>query len=142
MRNAILACLLIAGCASTSGGLGHSEYYPTDPKDAPVLAQGITEFVAQKQSPGDGAIVFQPVDESDPVATDLRKNLMARGYQVNVGAGPINRVLKYEIGPFQHSILVRVSLNGGDAAKLYTRTTDGTLAAASPFTSRGPGEGS
>ena len=138
---AAAATLALVGCAvHPGGGFSATEVTIADPRDAPVLALAITELVAAKEGPGPDPIVLQPAGLDDPVARDLKTDLLSRGYQVTQGAGPANRVLRYEIGPFGRSTLLRVSLNGGDAAKLFARSKDGALVAISPFTSRGPGE--
>ena len=127
---AALGLLLMAGCAN---GIQNSYVEAITSADAKVIGSGITAFVSDRQKPGAGPIALEVPKGDGLLAPEIRSAMEGAGYKI-VDVGGKHR-LRYQVTPLDTGMLVRLSLDGGDAARFYERSA-GTLAPTGPFTSR------
>jgi hypothetical protein len=131
MRKAIpfLYLLLVSGCAS---GL-HSYVDTLTPADAKVIGEGVVVFVKERASPNSGAIALEGPHNDALLAPEIQTELEAAGYKV--GEDGARHRLRYQVMTLDDGMLVRLSLDSGDAARFYQRSF-GTLSPSGPFTFR------
>jgi|tagenome__1003787_1003787.scaffolds.fasta_scaffold18895072_2 hypothetical protein len=135
IRIALLALVLVlAACAGTPAGTPRGSVAEgLRPGDAEVLAAAATDLIRQSAEPGDGPLGVRTNGDAEftPVLLD---HLRRAGFIVTGGER-----LRYQIGPIAEGMMVRVMLDGGDAARLYVRDRDGGLVPRGPVTVRRDG---
>ena len=122
--------LLLAGCAT---GIPNSYVEAVTSQDAKTIGEGIVAFVRDRQKPAAGPIALEVPEDDVLLAPEIKAALESAGYKVS-GPGARHR-LRYQVTPLGTGMLVRLSLDGGDAARFYQRNL-GTLAPNGPFTLR------
>lgn len=130
MRKTIPALwlLLASGCA---GGM-HSYVESLTPEDAKIVGAGIVEFVQARANPNSGGVAVEAPAADALLGPEVRSDLEAAGYKVGDEA---HHRLRYQVTPLDDGMLVRLSLDGGDAARFYGREF-GKLSPNGPFTLR------
>src|SRR5271165_2987982 len=130
MRKTVpLLLLLASGCAS-----GMRSYVETiTPDDTKTIGEGIVAFVRSRESPASGAIALEGPANDGLLAPEIQSELEAAGYKV--GNGDARHRLRYQVTALDDGLLVRLSLDDGDAARFYQRDF-GKLSASGPFTFR------
>ncbi|MFC0389138.1 hypothetical protein [Muricoccus vinaceus] len=126
VRNLTLALALSLGaCASLP-----PSYINPDlgAGDAPVLAQGVAGFVTLQG--GEGSVAIQAPPGDSQIADQVERAVRAAGITVAPNG---QRHLSYQIDVRLGGALVRVVLDGARGARAYTRTRDGSLAPAGPY---------
>jgi hypothetical protein len=125
----LLGMVLMAGCAAPMA----SYVEPITSEDTKVISAGIGSFVSDRQTPNAGPIVLESPEGDALMAPEIKSALEAAGYKV-VGSGGKHR-LRYQVMALDTGVLMRLSLDGGDAARFYQRQA-GTLSPSGPFTFR------
>lgn len=147
MRSRALAVLVLAaalpGCSSLGGlgavlgvgsDTGSSVSTTIEPGDAPVLAASITDLVARRVSHSAGPIRLDAADGDGLLGPELARSLEGAGYRL-ADAGRGYRI-SYRVASLNEGILVRVGLNGAQAARVYARGREGVLTPRGPFSLR------
>jgi hypothetical protein len=135
---ALFAALMLSACAGTmhsgsSGANDGSMVEGVEPGDRKVLADAAVDLVRRNADSANGSIGVQqaPDMEFTPILLD---GLRRAGFGVERG----DRLI-YQIGPIAEGMMLRVSIDGKDAARLYTRNKDGALEPKGPVTVRSTG---
>ena len=130
MRKTVpLLLLLASGCAS-----GMRSYVETiTPDDTKTIGEGIVAFVRGRESPASGAIALEGPANDGLLAPEIQSGLEAASYKV--GNGDARHRLRYQVTTLDDGLLVRLSLDDGDAARFYQRDF-GKLSPSGPFTFR------
>ncbi len=127
MRGFIIASVLcVSACTS-----GYSSYVgPIDPIIAPQVAAGMAAFIQARIKPTDGAIhIDQPAGDQS-VGPALASDLQDNGFVISNGNA--KHRIRYEAAKLGDDVMVRVSVDGADAARLYHNRPTG-LVALGPF---------
>ncbi len=127
MRSLIIAsALCVSACASS-----FSSYVgPIDPLIAPQVAAGMAAFVQARIKPADGTVRIDQPDDDQTVGPALASDLRDSGFVI--ANGSTKHCIRYEAAKLGDDVMVRVSVDGVDAARLYhTRPTG--LVALGPF---------
>lgn len=125
-RNLTLALLLgLGACASLPPSYVNPDLGAAD---APVLAQGVAGFLSLHG--GDCSVAIDAPAGDSQIADQVDRAVRAAGISVATNA---KRHLSYQIDMRQGGALVRVTLDGARGARAYTRTADGSLAPAGPY---------
>lgn len=132
MRKSVLCLLLVSGCAS-----GLRSYVETiTPDDAKAVGAGVVSFVQSRENPAAGAIALEGPANDALLGPEIQSELEAAGYKVE--SDNARHRLRYQVTTLDNGLLVRLSLDGGDAARFYERAF-GTLSPSGPFTFREAG---
>lgn len=128
-----LAASLLSACAgtmhsdvSTDGSM--VEGVQSD--DRKKLVDATVDLVRRSANPADSNIGVQEAPDSDftPMLLDGLRNA---GFGVDRG----DRLI-YQIGPIAEGVMLRVSIDGNDAVRLYVRSKEGQLEPKGPVTIR------
>jgi hypothetical protein len=133
---ALLFALVLAGCASSSGGFNRSYEMAVPQSNAPELAGAVTEFVTHQATPTEPVWLETPKlgGATDTVTPLIQDELRRHGYRIATTDDPPATHVRWEIALVHDmGVLLRISLNNGDAAKLFTRSKSGALVPVSPF---------
>ena len=129
-----LACILLAGLLSACADGLTSEVGTISERDAQTLGPAIAEFVALRLRPNAGPIQVDAPRGDVTLAPAVENALRAAGY--TVAAGPAPHRLDYQAGALDDGVLLRLSLDGGDAARYFRRSPLDGLQASGPFSIR------
>jgi hypothetical protein len=126
LRWAPVALLCLAGCAT--GELPPGPPVAMSDAGGATVAADIVQLVQMRLQPGSGPV---SVTGPDPyVGRYLDTMLRAGGYHLTDRA---QHLVSYRLAPFGSELLVRVHIDGIDAARLYRASPTGGLEPASPF---------
>ena len=140
----LLLALALGACASNTRP-SMSYVAPTvTGSEARILAADATAFLADQVPPGRATFVLDPPKAGPDLLTgELSANLRGRGYGVlvaNPKTGPVSGQgvpLRYTATPLDSGLVLRLQYLNHDAAKYYSRTAPGQVAAdAAPFVVR------
>jgi hypothetical protein len=126
----LAAALALSGCAAgqtTASGPVVSRVEGVDAADLDTLADAAVDLVRGQASATDGTIGLQSAGD-DRFTPRLVDKLNEAGYGVVNGDR-----LRYQVGPLGDALMLRVSIDGRDAARLYARDKDGRLGPAGPL---------
>lgn len=150
MRPQAFAALLLAAtlpACSSLGGLGsafslgpeHTSSVSTtiEPGDAPVLAASIADLVARRVSSAAAPVRLDRASDDGLLGPEIAKALQGSGYRLSDSDG--FRV-SYRVGSLADGVLVRVNLNGVQAARLFARGRAGALTPRGPYSLREAGQ--
>lgn len=134
MMRPLVLLLLLAGCASTSGSWVDGNSFAA--ADTATLASDMTTFVKTVLPPGSSTLVLDPPpseqasNELTPVFAD---SLRQAGFAVAPAATPEAYRIRYLVTPLDGGTLVRLTVGGTQAARLFVRDSSGGLQARGPF---------
>ena len=128
-----LPCMLLAGLVSACAGGMNSSVGTISDRDAQTLGPAVAEFVALRIRPGSSPIAVDWPQGDTTLAPAVQKALTAAGYTV---ASDAPHRLDYQAGALDDGVLLRLSLDGGDAARFYQRSPTDGLHASGPFSIR------
>jgi hypothetical protein len=126
----LAAALALSGCATgqtIASGPVVSRVEGVDAADLDTLADAAVDLVRRQASATDGTIGLQSAGD-DPFTPRLVDKLNEAGYSVVNGDR-----LRYQVGPLGDALMLRVSIDGRDSARLYARDKDGRLSPAGPL---------
>jgi hypothetical protein len=119
----------LGGCAQ-----GFSSYVSSiQPDQAPIIAKDVTEFIRTRVNPYSGPLQIEGPGNDGLIAPALRKSLVSAGYKIS-NESPKHQ-LAYQIAPLDRGVIVRLYLDGSDAARYY-RDNLGSLSPSGPFSFR------
>lgn len=135
----VLAACALCACASASKR-------PVDAvsaSDAAQLASEIASYVAGELPPASSTVSVAPVlvgpsSTSENLSAALASSLRDRGFAVFDGAeaGAVGHRLEASADAFDDGYIVRLTVEGSVVTRLYSRTADGALQAASAYAKR------
>ncbi len=131
---ALLAAVLLSACATmNSPATDGSMVEGVQPPDQKMLVDATVDLVRRNADAANGniGVMESPDAEFTPVLLD---GLRSAGFGVETGDR-----LVYQIGPITEGMMLRVSIDGKDAARLYARNKDGKLEPKGPVTVRSTG---
>jgi hypothetical protein len=126
----LAAALALSGCAAgqtTASGPVVSRVEGVDAADLDILADAAVDLVRRQASAANPIIGLEPAGD-DRFARHLADKLNGAGYSVTTGGR-----LRYQVGPLGDALMLRVSIDGRDAARLYARDKDGRRGPAGPL---------
>ena len=133
----LAAALAVSGCVATPPSFPSpptsSRAEGIDAADLDILADAAVDLVRRQANATDAVIGLQSAGD-DPFTSRLVDKLNGAGYSVTTG----NR-LRYQVGPVGDAVMLRVSIDGRDCARLYARGADGRLGPAGPLSIRSVG---
>jgi hypothetical protein len=125
------AAALLSACAGTiHNNTDGSMVEGVQSDDRKTLVDATVDLVRRSANPADSNIGIQEATDSEftPMLLDgLRK----AGFGVDRG----DRLI-YQIGPITEGMMIRVSIDDNDAARLYVRSKEGQLEPKGPITIR------
>lgn len=104
-----------------------------DAADLDILADAAVDLVRRQASAANPIIGLEPAGD-DRFARHLADKLNGAGYSVTTGDR-----LRYQVGPVGDAVMLRISIDGRDCARLYARGADGRLGPAGPLSVRSAG---
>ena len=133
----LAAALAVSGCVAAPPSFprpptsSHAE--GIDAADLDTLADAAVDLVRRQANATDAVIGLEPAGD-DRFARHLTDKLNGAGYSVTTGDR-----LRYQVGPVGDAVMLRVSIDGRDCARLYARGADGRLGPAGPLSVRSAG---
>ena len=130
MRNivAVSAFFCLSACATPQ----YASYVgPLDPHLAPQVAGDMAAFVRARIKPTDGAIQIERPDGDLAIGPALAADLQADGFDITQGRAT-HRV-RYAASMLSGDVMVRVSVDRSDAARLYRDKPGSGLRPLGPF---------
>ena len=134
-----ISVTVLGGCAA---GPDSSYVGPIDtPADARVLASGLAEFLAA-WLPAAAMLALDPTpsgQDGNALTPALIATLRARGFAIaddRKADKPGTHRVRYWVTPLDNGDLVRLTVDGTEASRLFARNSDGTLQPAGPYTVR------
>jgi len=128
-----MACILLAGLVGACADGMASSVGTISDRDAHTLGPAVADFVALGLQPAAGPIQVDWPQGDVTLAPAVQKALQDRGYTVAAGAP---HRLQYQAGTLDDGVLLRLSLDGGDAARFYRRSPMDGLQASGPLSIR------
>ena len=133
----ILTAGVLASCAFLRPNISWVEIGAEG--DAGPLSDAIVAFTleALPQSGTAIALTAPPEEQAaNPLTAQLRSKLAARGYKLDPQSDTPQHRLGYQVTPYAEQTLLRISLDGLEVSRLFTRNAAGTLVAVAPLAMR------
>jgi hypothetical protein len=129
----LLPIVLLAGCAATGGSYVDGSFAPTD---AATLATDMTAFIKSNLPPASSTLVLDPPpagQASNALTPAFAASLRQAGFAVALAATPGAHRIRYLVTPLEGGTLVRLTIDGTEASRFFTRDPAGGLQARGPF---------
>ncbi len=129
MRGLILASALCLGACAT----GHyaSHVGPIDPQLAPQVANDMAVFVRGRIKPADGPVQIDQPTGDQSVGPLLVASLRESGFTIT--AGRAKHRVRYAAANLGDDVMLRVSVDAADGARLYHDKPGSGLLPLGPF---------
>lgn len=133
----ILAAGVLASCGLVRPNISWVEIAAET--DAGPLSDAIVDFAVQVLPQSGTAIALTALPDEqagNALTAQLRSKLAARGYRLDPDGDKPQHRLDYQVTPYADRTLLRITLDGFQASRLFSRDAAGKLEAAAPIAMR------
>ncbi len=140
MWKASLLAIVIAlsACAGAtpkpSADKNGSVVEPIQSRDRDVLVEAMVSEVKKNAKPTDGPLAVSLPPNDKVLTPAFVSELTKAGYKVETGSGPARHRLRYQIGPMDRGVFMRMSVDDNHTARLFSRDVNRNLRINGPVT--------